>query len=252
MLQTTCPCVVSPDLYVFVWFGWFGSFVLLVFRFFDTTTVAVASAGANAEISAPSASSAATQAVRAMRSEESIRADMIVCQGVIDEYSGFKGFKDAEVRVWRGGGGRCRWARCDVTLVCRAPIRPLLLARKRSWPVWKTSWQRCSKLRLRLRWSRVMGYGNLVVCSEQTLSSIKFHSVTSAPPCATHESLHHAEWDGRRTIRIQQLDAVCYVEKNTAARSSSSSLDLFASTSSVRPNTSKSVRVGSCCLKPQQ
>lgn len=68
-------------------------------EFLDNGEHAVAAVTADAELSA--AADHGSARALAMRSEDAIRAEMVVCEGVIEEYSGMRGFKDAADAVAR-------------------------------------------------------------------------------------------------------------------------------------------------------
>lgn len=69
-------------------------------EFLEDGTRAVASITVEAEL-AQEAEHDKEAATVGMRSQEAIEADIIVCEGVIEEYAGFRGFKDAQDAVLR-------------------------------------------------------------------------------------------------------------------------------------------------------
>ena len=60
---------------------------------------AVATLSADAELNLPAERDLAANRALGMRSEHSIRNEMLVCEGIIEEYSNMRGFKDASVRA---------------------------------------------------------------------------------------------------------------------------------------------------------
>lgn len=67
----------------------------------DGQAHAVATLSADAELNLPAERDLAANRALGMRSEHSIRNEMLVCEGIIEEYSNMRGFKDASAAVAR-------------------------------------------------------------------------------------------------------------------------------------------------------